>query len=46
MGIRFSELRSPQTGAAYGRRASVLMEACKHIPGLRGEPLGRSAGNE
>ncbi|MCK4284134.1 MAG: fucose isomerase [Candidatus Brocadiae bacterium] len=34
------------TGAAYGRHASVLMEACKYIPGLTGEPLGRNAGNE
>jgi L-fucose isomerase-like protein len=28
-------------GAAYGRYASALTEACKYMPGLTAEPLGR-----
>ena len=30
------------TGAAYGRLAPALIEACKYIPGLAPEPLGRT----
>ena len=30
------------TGGVYGRVAPALMEACKYIPGLAAEPLGKS----